>query len=157
MKEKKKRTLTLGETLMYAMGIFGIQLFIGYVNSYQSQFYTSMYGDAVSLTAVAVIILVSKPVSAIADPFIGNLIDGSNFKPGKIKPFIFISAVFLAVLTTIMFIKIPFSSDKMQDVVAFACLGMPGLAAIPMFWYKIDGKVKETMRAELALQRAEIK
>lgn len=70
MKEKKKRTLTLGETLMYAMGIFGIQLFIGYVNSYQSQFYTSMYGDAVSLMAVAVIILVSKLVSAIADPYL---------------------------------------------------------------------------------------
>ena len=157
MKEKKKRTLTLGETLMYAMGIFGIQLFIGYVNSYQSQFYTSMYGDAVSLTAVAVIILFSKPVSAIADQFIGNLIDGNNFKSGKMKPFIFISAVFLAVLTAIMFIKIPFSFNKMQDVVALAYLGMPGLAAIPMFWYKIDGKVKETMRAELALRRAEIK
>ncbi len=114
MKEKKKRTLTLGETLMYAMGIFGIQLFIGYVNSYQSQFYTSMYGDAVSLMAVAVIILVSKLVSAIADPFIGNLIDGSNFKSGKMKPFIFISAFPLAVLTTIMFIKIPFSSKGLM-------------------------------------------
>lgn len=107
--EEKKRILSTKAMINYACGIFGIQLLIGYINGYQSQFYTSMFGA--NLMIVAAIILVAKFVSAIADPFFGNLIDRSNFKSGKMRPFIAITAIPFAVITTVMFIYIPFKSD----------------------------------------------
>ncbi|HKL74172.1 MAG TPA: MFS transporter [Clostridia bacterium] len=104
-----KKTLSVKSALTYALGIFGLQLFIGYINTYQSQFYTSMFGA--DLMVVAVIILVAKIVSSLADPFIGNLIDRSNFKMGKMRPFILMSAFPIAFLTTLMFIVIDFKTD----------------------------------------------
>jgi sugar (glycoside-pentoside-hexuronide) transporter len=109
MKETQKSKLTIKSALIYAFGIFGMQLFIGYINTYQSQFYTSIFGA--NLMAVAVIILVAKIASALADPFIGNLIDRSNFKMGKMKPFILMSTLPLALLTTLIFIKIDFETE----------------------------------------------
>jgi GPH family glycoside/pentoside/hexuronide:cation symporter len=105
----KNNPLSSKSMLIYALGIFGVQLFIGYINTYQSQFYTSMLGA--DLMAVAVIILVAKIISSLADPFIGNLIDRSNFKMGKMRPFILISAFPLAFLTTLMFVVIDFKTD----------------------------------------------
>lgn len=106
---KGNRILSLKSAFIYAIGIFGMQLFIGYINSYQSQFYSSIFNA--DLMIVAIIILVAKLISALADPLIGNLIDRCNFKSGKMKPFILISAVPLAVLTTIMFVAIPFKTQ----------------------------------------------
>ncbi len=95
---------------IYAFGIFGMQLFVGYINTYQSQFYTTVFNA--NLMIIAAIILIAKILSALVDPFIGNLIDRSNFKSGKMKPFILMSALPLAVLTTIMFVKINFASSS---------------------------------------------
>ena len=108
-KTKKKPILSFGSMLMYSLGILGIQTFIGYINSYQSQFYTSILGA--KLTVCAIIILVSKIISSLADPIIGNIIDSSHFKSGKMKPFVLMSSIPLAVLTTIMFVNINLGSD----------------------------------------------
>lgn len=107
MENRKK--LSAKSIWIYALGIFGVQLFIGYINTYQSQFYTSMFGA--NLMVVACIILIAKIISSLADPFIGNLIDRSNFKMGKMKPYILMSAFPLAILTTIMFVVIDFKTD----------------------------------------------
>ncbi len=111
---EKQKFMKTGSLMAYGFGIFGIQLFIGYINSYQSQFYTSIFNA--NLMIVAIIILVAKIISALADPFIGNLIDRSNFKSGKMRPFILMSSVPLAVLTTIMFVKINFTSSAAMYV-----------------------------------------
>ena len=47
----------------------------------------------------------------------------------------------------------------MQNIVFFAYIGLPAicsiLSTIPMFWYKIDAKTKQTMHAELKEMRAQ--
>ena len=103
------KTLPFGKALIYGIGIFGIQFFIGYINSYQSQFYTSIL--RADLTICAIIILVAKLISSFADPVIGNIIDRSHFKSGKMKPFVAMSALPLAIFTTLIFVKINFSSN----------------------------------------------
>lgn len=107
--EQNGKILTFGKSVKYAVGIFAIQMFIGYINTFQSQFYTSVF--KANLMACAVIILVAKIISSFADPIIGNIIDRANFKSGKMKPFILMSSFPLAALTTLMFVKIDFSSD----------------------------------------------
>ena len=58
MSKSKKRILTLGGALMYGLMIFGVQMIIGMLNSYQSQFYTSVF--SADLTVCAVIILATR-------------------------------------------------------------------------------------------------
>jgi sugar (glycoside-pentoside-hexuronide) transporter len=56
---------------------------------------------------IGVLLLVVKIVSAIFDPVVGNLIDRTNGKRGKLKPFILYSLLPLLVTTIVIFIKIP--------------------------------------------------
>ncbi len=107
--EKQQKTLTFGKMLSYDIGIFGIQMCMCMLNTYQSQFYTSVLGA--ELTKCALIILIAKVVSSLADPVIGNIIDGSHFKSGKMKPFVAMSIIPFAALTMVMFIYIDFKSD----------------------------------------------
>jgi Na+/melibiose symporter-like transporter len=113
-KTEKVRYLTFGKGLMYGIGILGVQMFIGMLNSYQSQFYTSVL--SANLMTCAVIILVAKIISSCSDPIIGSLIDRSHFKGGKMRPFIAMSILPFAVLTTLMFVKINFTNSVLMYV-----------------------------------------
>lgn len=112
MKNDSKKTLTFGKIVLYSVGIFGIQLLVGYINTYQSQFYTSVL--AADLTKCAVIILIAKVISSFADPIIGNIIDAAHFKGGKMRPFVAMSIVPFALVTTLMFVAIDFKSDAIK-------------------------------------------
>ena len=109
---EQKRILTANKALLYAMGIFGVQLFIGLVNSFQTEFYNKMYSgfDANIFYASAIIIFLSKLISCIADPLIGALIDKSSLKGGKMRPWVLRSTFPIAVFTTVMFVYIPFEN-----------------------------------------------
>ncbi len=110
--ETKDRILTKKYAFIYAVGIFGVQLFIGYMNSFQTEFYNKMYSafDKNIIYASAVIIFVAKLISCLADPLIGALIDKSDLKGGKMRPWVLRSAFPIAILTTVIFIYIPFES-----------------------------------------------
>lgn len=95
---------------IYALGVMGINLAIGLVNSYQAEFFNKILNA--NLMAIAVIILVAKVVSIVADFVIGNLIDRARFKSGKMRPWILISAFPLAVLTMMSFVFIPFPNTQ---------------------------------------------
>lgn len=109
---KPAKILSVKSALIYAIGIMGVQFFVGYMNSFQMEFYNKMYSafDANIFYAAAIIILVAKLLSCIADPIIGSVIDKCNFKGGKIRPWILYSSVPIAVMTTVIFIYIPFKS-----------------------------------------------
>lgn len=111
MKEQNK-TLTAKYALIYAIGIFGVQLFVGYMNSFQTEFYNKMYSgfDGNIFYASAVIIFAAKLISCIFDPLIGAWIDKSHLKGGKMRPWVLRSAFPIAILTTVIFIYIPFDS-----------------------------------------------
>lgn len=107
-KEKKAGALT-ANMWIYALGLMGINLGIGLINSYQAEFFNKIL--QADLMAVAGIILAAKFISIVADFVIGNLIDRANVKAGKMRPWILFSAFPLAVLTMISFVFIPFSSN----------------------------------------------
>ena len=74
--ETKREILTKKYALIYAVGIFGVQLFIGFMNSFQTEFYNKMYSafDSNIIYASAVIIFIAKLISCFADPLIGHLL-----------------------------------------------------------------------------------
>ena len=99
------RTLPLREILSYSFGLFGFQLIIGYLNSYQAEFYvTAMSAD---LAVVGILICAGKILSAVFDPIVGNKIDSPNGKKSKLKPFILYSLLPIFVLTVLIFIRVP--------------------------------------------------
>lgn len=106
---KQKEKGLSGNMWMYALGVMGINLAIGLVNSYQAEFFNNILGA--NLMIFAAILLASKFISIVADFIIGNLIDRANFKSGKMRPWILISAFPLAVVTMITFVFIPFKSS----------------------------------------------
>ena len=105
-------TLSTAKAILYGLGVCGAQFMAGYVNSFQTQYYSDMYStlDTNIFFVVAIIILVAKLMSSLADPIIGALIDRSQLKGGKIIPWIGISALPIALLTTMIFIYIPFGN-----------------------------------------------
>ena len=103
----KKKYMNFKEIAAYSLGLFGFQAIVGLLNSYQAEFDGSILGANVSV--VAILILVAKIVSAVADPVVGNLIDRSKSKRGKFKSMILYSLVPLLMMTAVVFVKVPFS------------------------------------------------
>lgn len=91
----------------YSLGLFGFQAIVGFLNSYQAEFYHAQM--AADLAVVGILILIVKVVSAIFDPVVGNMIERKNSPKGKLKPFIAYSIVPLLVMTVVLFIKVPFT------------------------------------------------
>ena len=102
----KKGILSFKEIIMFSFGLAGVQCIISYINSYQTQFYNATMGT--NFTVIAIILLAAKLISAFIDPFIGRMIDKSNLKGGKLKPFIVIGSVVFAVMTFVIFTAVPF-------------------------------------------------
>lgn len=103
----KKKYLSVKEIIAYSLGLFGFQAIVGLLNSYQAEFDGSILGA--NVITVAILILVAKIVSAVADPVVGSLVDRSKSKMGKFKSMIVYSIVPLLVFTALIFVKVPFT------------------------------------------------
>lgn len=110
-----KKYMNFKEIAAYSLGLFGFQAIVGLLNSYQAEFDGSILG--VNVSVVAILILIAKIVSAVADPVVGNLIDRSKSKHGKFKSMILYSIIPLLVMTAVIFIDVPFKSNTMLTYV----------------------------------------
>lgn len=99
----KKKHMSFKEIAAYSLGLFGFQAIVGLLNSYQAEFDGSILGANVSV--VAILILVAKIVSAVADPVVGNLVDRSKSKLGKFKSMIIYSIAPLLILRQLFSLK----------------------------------------------------
>lgn len=95
------------EIAAYSLGLFGFQAIVGFLNSYQAEFYHAQM--AADLAIVGILILIVKVVSAVFDPIVGNMIERKNSPKGKLKPFIAYSIIPLMIMTVVLFIKVPFT------------------------------------------------
>ena len=74
------------EIAAYSVGLFGFQAIVGFLNSYQAEFYGATM--AADLAVVGILLHIVRIVSAGFDPVVGNMIERKNSKRGKLKPFI---------------------------------------------------------------------
>ena len=102
-----KKYMNFKEIAAYGIGLFGFQAIVGFLNSYQAEFYHAEMGA--NLAVVGILILLVKVVSAIFDPVVGNMIERKNSPKGKLKPFIAYSIIPLLLTTVLIFIKVPFT------------------------------------------------
>jgi GPH family glycoside/pentoside/hexuronide:cation symporter len=97
----EKRYLSLPKKLAYGSGDFGSNFFYMLVSSFALIYMT----DAVGMNAgvVGTLIMVSKLLDGVTDVFFGNLIDKTNSKMGKARPWMFFSAFPLAISMILIF------------------------------------------------------
>lgn len=116
----KKKYMNFKEIAAYSLGLFGFQAIVGLLNSYQGEFSGSVLGANVII--VAILVLVAKIVSAIADPIVGNMVDSSKSKLGKFKSMIVYSLAPLLIFTIMIFVKVPFKGALLYVWIFIASL-----------------------------------
>lgn len=99
--ESNKKYLSLSKKIAYGSGDFGSNFFYMLVSSFMMLYLT----DSVGLNAgiIGTLMMVSKLLDGITDIFFGSLIDKTHSKMGKARPWMFFSAIPLAVSTILLF------------------------------------------------------
>ncbi|MCD7723539.1 MAG: glycoside-pentoside-hexuronide (GPH):cation symporter [Clostridiales bacterium] len=103
----KQKHMNFKEIAAYSLGLFGFQAIVGLLNSYQAEFDANILGA--NIAVVGILILIAKIASAVFDPVVGQMIDRSNSRHGKLKPFIMYSILPLLIMTAVVFLKVPFT------------------------------------------------
>ncbi len=101
MKEK----LNKKSALAYSVGYSGINVCWYMINNYLLLFYTDVVGLAAS--AISMIMLVARIWDAVNDPMMGAIVDRTNTRWGKFKPYIVIAPPFLAIFNILTFTVFP--------------------------------------------------
>lgn len=94
----------LKEKLGYGFAGLGQNMTITFVNTYLMVFvYGFMNLSTKGLAALTVIMFVAKIWDAVNDPIMGGIIDKVRFKNSKLRPFILISVLPVAIFTILLF------------------------------------------------------
>lgn len=89
------------EKFAYSMGAFGQNFAYAIMSSYLMFFYTDSFGMATA--AVSTLFFVARIWDAVLDPLIGLLVDRSNLRYGKFRPFILIGGILAGLFTILCF------------------------------------------------------
>ncbi len=115
MSSTTEKYMSFKEIAAYSLGLFGFQAIVGLLNSYQAEFDASILGADIAV--VGVLVLIAKILSAVFDPFVGNMIDRSKSKKGKFKSVIKMSIIPLLVMSAVVFIDVPFKNHRLATYI----------------------------------------
>lgn len=93
--------MRLKESLGYAIGDLGINLYFISAMTYLLLFYTDVMG--LSATAAAGVIALARVVDAITDPLMGMLAERTRTRFGRLRPWLILGALPLAAITVLTF------------------------------------------------------
>ena len=105
MNNKKKATEA--QYWLYSIGNFPNNIIFLMVGTYITYFYTDIMG--ISPVMAGTIFMVARLVDAITDPIMGMIVDKTNTKYGKYRPYIIAGAPFLAIMFVMLFTAPNFS------------------------------------------------
>lgn len=108
MTSENLKKISLNEKFGYASGDFACNLIYTTVSTYLLFFYTDVYG--LSAAAAGTMFLVVRIIDALADPFIGTVVDRTNTKFGRFRPYLLFGAFPFAILAILCFTTPDFSS-----------------------------------------------
>lgn len=95
------------EKIGYASGDLACNLIYQTVSTYLLFFYTDVFG--ISAAAAGTMFLIVRGIDAISDPFIGTLVDKTNSRFGKFRPYLLFGAFPFALLAILCFTTPQFS------------------------------------------------
>lgn len=89
------------EKLSYGVGAFGKDLYHGLIGAYLMIFFTDVAG--ITAAAAGTIFLISRLFDAVNDPIVGVIVDKTNTRWGKFRPYLLFTPIVLAVLSIALF------------------------------------------------------
>ncbi|UKJ83789.1 MFS transporter (plasmid) [Priestia megaterium] len=107
MSSENLKRISIIEKVGYASGDFACNLIYATVSTYLLFFYTDVFG--LSAAAAGTMFLVVRVVDALADPFIGTIVDRTNSKFGRFRPYLLFGAFPFAILAILCFTTPNFS------------------------------------------------
>ncbi|MBU7591518.1 MFS transporter [Metabacillus halosaccharovorans] len=113
----KPQKAGLKMSIQYAIGNFGLNLFFMVISSYLLYFYTDVFG--ISAAAAGTLFLITRLIDGITDVTAGFIVDVTNSRWGKFRPYIIFGAVPLAISGVLCF-TVPNFSDTGMLVYAYA-------------------------------------
>lgn len=122
------------EWMAYAVGALGQGMVYAIMSSYISDFYLSV----LKLTPIFVLLLMllARIWDAVNDPIMGYIVDRSNFKSGKMKPYLIFTPIPIAILTVLLFFAPNLSGWQLMvyAAVTYVAWGMIYTASDVPFW-----------------------
>lgn len=95
------RKLSLGEKLSYGMGDCGANVIVALASTYLSAYYTDTVGIAAA--AVATMMMVTRIFDGVTDIIMGAIVDKTNSRWGKARPWVLWTAPFMALSLFLLF------------------------------------------------------
>ena len=120
-----KEKMNVMSAIAYTIGYSGINVSWYMINSYLMLFYTDVVGLAAG--AISLIMLIARIWDAINDPMMGAIVDRTNTRWGKFKPYIVIAPPFLAIFNILTFTVFPMEGTK-KAVICLLCYIGVGMA-----------------------------
>lgn len=97
-----KKYLTKKNIVSFALSGFGQNLIIGYVGSFILFFYTDIF--LIGAAPAGILMIVARIWDALNDPIMGTIVDKTRTKWGKMRPYLLITPIPLAVSTILVFL-----------------------------------------------------
>lgn len=86
MLSENVKKISMVEKVGYASGDFACNLIYATVSTYLLFFYTDVFG--LSAATAGTMFLVVRIIDALADPFIGTIVDRTNSRFGRFRPYL---------------------------------------------------------------------
>lgn len=122
------------EWMAYAIGALGQGMVYAIMSSYISDFYLSVLKLAPIF--VLLLMLIARIWDAVNDPIMGYIADRSNFKSGKMRPYLIFTPIPIAILTVLLFYSPNLSGWQLlvYAAVTYIAWGMIYTASDVPFW-----------------------
>ena len=97
----ENREVSIKTLFNYSSGSLGNNMIYALINSYFLIFLTDNFG--IGAAAIGTLFLVARIIDAITDPIMGIIVDNTNTKLGKSRPYLFVVPIFMGVATIMCF------------------------------------------------------
>ena len=119
---------------LYSTGNFANNIIFMMVGTYITYFYTNILG--ISPAMAGLVFMVARLVDAFTDPLMGIIVDKTNTKIGKYRPWILIGAICNAVVLFLLFTNFGMSGTKLYIYIGvmYILWGMTNTMADIPYW-----------------------
>ncbi|OXS64899.1 glycoside/pentoside/hexuronide:cation symporter, GPH family [Priestia filamentosa] len=107
IKMNSSKSIKMKEKIGYATGDLACNFIYQTVSSYLLFFYTEVFG--ISAAAAGLMFLIVRIIDALMDPVIGTIVDKTNTKYGRFRPYLLYGAIPFAVVAILCFTTPEFS------------------------------------------------
>ena len=139
-KINKSDDISIKTLSSYAAGSLGNNIIFSLINTYLLIFLTDSFG--IGAAAVGTLFLVARIIDGITDPIMGVIVDNTNTKIGKSRPYLFAVPIFISI-TTIMCFSTPDLSYSNKIIWMYASYILWGISftAIDIPYWSLSANI----------------